>query len=141
VDANAGTGPDPAVRGQHFGGRTNRHVVTTIGGGASEYLDWTYNHNTRYELEGQATLDEQPIGRYRPLKAKSATSRNILLVEKTADPGPAPASPLCPDAVPRLKPVPDHAHVNSLLWGALFGGLFLLVLGIYVAIRIQNRSR
>ncbi|MBU1244027.1 hypothetical protein KJ612_12555 [Myxococcota bacterium] len=139
VDANAGTGPDPAVRGQHFGGRSNRHVVTTIGGGASEYLNWTYNHNTRYELEGQATLDEQPIGRYRPLKAKP-TSRNILLVEKTADPGPAQA-PVCPAVVPQLKPVPDHTRTNSLLWGALFGGLFLLVLGIYIAIRMQNRSR
>ena len=140
VDANAGTGTDPAVRGLHFGGRTNRHVVTTIGGGSSEYLDWTYNHNTRYEIEGQATLDEQPIGRYRPLKAKSATARNILLVEKTAEAKPEPPQ-RCPTLAPAKKTEDDDSRIHSLLWGALFGGLFLLVLGIYIAIRMQNRNR
>ncbi len=139
VDANAGTGADPAVRGLHFGGRTNRHVVTTIGGGASEYLDWTYNHHTRYTLEGQATLDELPIGRYRPLKSKAA-ARNILLVEKTAEAKPAQPSACLPQAIPAAAPPAAKSfRVTSLLWSALFAGLFLLVLGIYIAIRVQRR--
>ncbi len=140
VDANAGGGADPAVRGLHFGGRTNRHIVTTIGGGASEYLDWTYNHHTRYELEGQATLTEQPIGRYRPLKVKAAAGRNILLVEKAAEARPEPPAPACPPVVePPASPEAHRGRVTSLLWSALFAGLFLLVLGIYIAIRVQRR--
>ncbi len=67
VDANAGAHKSPAEQGRYFGGRSNRHVVTTIGGGASDYLDWTYNHNERYQSENGASLEIRPIARYRPL--------------------------------------------------------------------------
>ncbi len=144
MDANAGSSPDPAVRGLYFGGRTNRHVVTTVGGGASEYLDWTYNHHTRYELEDQGKLEEQPIGRYRPLvKPGKSPRRNILLVEadSVADPEPVPSP--CPTVEPcpeaSRRPVVSRKHL--LLWGTLFGGLFLLVFGIYLALRFQKRNR
>ncbi len=69
VDANAGYGKPPGERGHYFGGRSNRHVVTTIGGGASEYLDWTYNNHEVFRTEGNATLKVQPIARYRPLES------------------------------------------------------------------------
>jgi hypothetical protein len=66
IDANFGAGVGPGARGSYFGGRGNRHVVTTVGGGGSDYLAWTYNSHERYELEGGATLDVQPLARYRP---------------------------------------------------------------------------
>lgn len=67
MDANAGTGESPAGKAEYFGGRSNRHVVTTRGGGSSELLDWTYNSHTVHEVRGQAELQEQTIARYRPL--------------------------------------------------------------------------
>jgi transglutaminase-like putative cysteine protease len=39
LDANAAHGQPPGERAALFGGRSNGHVVTTVGGGASEYLD------------------------------------------------------------------------------------------------------
>jgi hypothetical protein len=71
LDANAGYGKRPGERGSYFGGRSNRHVVTTIGGGASEYLDWTYNSHETFKTEGNATLKVQPIARYRPLEIEA----------------------------------------------------------------------
>lgn len=147
VDANAGSDKNPVVRGLYFGGRSNRHVVTTIGGGASEYLEWDYNHHTRYEVEGNALLEEVPIGRYRPLKVRTA-QRDIVLVEKKSEVEPAKpdTSPCaCPLSVPALvhmdetKDSTTRSHL--LLWGILFSGLFLTVLGVYIALRIQNRLR
>jgi len=73
LDANAGYGKPPGERGSYFGGRSNRHVVTTTGGGASEYLDWTYNSNETFKTEGNATLKVQPIARYRPLETEGET--------------------------------------------------------------------
>lgn len=68
VDANAGQGERPGKRGHSFGGRSNRHVVTTIGGGASELLDWDYNCYATWETVGAAELERRPIARYRPLE-------------------------------------------------------------------------
>ncbi len=68
VDANAAHDELPGVRGSFFGGRSNRHVVTTIGGGASEYLEWTYNSHETYQTVGAAELEVRPIARYRPLE-------------------------------------------------------------------------
>ncbi len=67
VDANAGHGELPGARGSFFGGRSNRHLVTTIGGGASELLDWTYNSHETYRTKGAPDLEVRPIARYRPL--------------------------------------------------------------------------
>jgi Transglutaminase-like superfamily len=72
VDANAGHGESPAGKAEHFGGRSNRHVVTTRGGGSSALLDWTYNSHTLYDVRGAVELEEQSIARYRPLKDAAA---------------------------------------------------------------------
>ena len=74
IDANAAHGVKPGERGFFFGGRTNRHVVTTIGGGNSKFLEWNYNNSETWKSAGGATLDVQPLGRYRPLAAKSAAA-------------------------------------------------------------------
>ncbi|MBI4700358.1 MAG: hypothetical protein HY744_04170 [Deltaproteobacteria bacterium] len=71
VDANAGQGKPPGERGSFFGGRSNRHVVTTTGGGASELLEWTYNSFETYGSEGGATIEVRPVARYRPLETKA----------------------------------------------------------------------
>ncbi len=67
IDANAGYGTSPGERGHYFGGRSNRHVITTVAGGESELLDWGYNSHQTYGVEGAATLDVQSVARFRPL--------------------------------------------------------------------------
>lgn len=74
LDANAAHGRPAGERAAFFGGRSNRHVVTTIGGGGSEQLEWTYNSNEKYSAEGEVTLDIQPIARYRPLTGGPAAA-------------------------------------------------------------------
>lgn len=73
VDANAGHGASPGDKGHSFGGRSNRHVVTTLGGGASEYLDWTYNNFETYDTTGRVELQVNPIARYRPRETGAAS--------------------------------------------------------------------
>jgi hypothetical protein len=61
-------------------------------------------------------------------------------VEKAAETRPEPPAPACPPEVtPTPGPGTHRGRLTSLLWSALFAGLFLLVLGIYVAIRVQRR--
>jgi len=78
LDANAAHGRAPGERAAYFGGRSNRHVVTTLGGGGSEYLEWGYNHHEDYGEEGGATLQVQPIGRYRPLQGGPAATPSVI---------------------------------------------------------------
>jgi hypothetical protein len=92
MDANAGFGESPAGKAEFFGGRSNRHVVTTRGGGSSEWLDWTYNSHSVHQVRGQATLEEQNVARYRPLPADAgapvATAPRVF-APKLTDPVPS----------------------------------------------------
>ena len=65
IDADAAHGRAPGERGHFFGGRSNRHVVTTVGGGNSDPLEWTYNNNEKYAVDGNATLEVLPMARAR----------------------------------------------------------------------------
>ncbi|MBN1873529.1 MAG: C10 family peptidase, partial [Anaerolineae bacterium] len=44
----------PLPRYDYFGALDNRHFVTTIGGGDSEYLGWNYHDNYNYTYDGTA---------------------------------------------------------------------------------------
>lgn len=98
LDANAAHGAPPGERASFFGGRSNRHVVTTIEGGGSKLLDWTYNSNETYRTAGDVTLETMPIARYRPLEggppAAPASAPSVLapkLAPASASPGAEPA--------------------------------------------------
>ncbi len=98
VDANAGQGKPPGERGDYFGGRSNRHVVTTIGGGASDYLDWEYNRFETYDMRGRVELETQSISRYRPLESQPTA-------QEAAPPAPAPLLAESPEG--RNPPAPS----------------------------------
>ena len=68
IDANAGHGGNPRERAGAFAGRSNRHVVTTIGGGASDLLEWDYNSHETYRATPRAKLEARQLARYRPLR-------------------------------------------------------------------------
>jgi len=47
VDPGVADSPYPRRKALAIGHRSNRYLITTIGGGDSEYLDWSYNFNEK----------------------------------------------------------------------------------------------
>ena len=68
VDANAGDDPWPADQAAAFGGISNRFLVTTEGGGDSEYLGWSYNHENRWVSSGKCRLRLESTAEWEPLE-------------------------------------------------------------------------
>ncbi|MGM0483880.1 MAG: transglutaminase domain-containing protein [Candidatus Krumholzibacteriota bacterium] len=70
VDANAGDSEYPARQGEGFGGISNRFLITTEGGGNSEYLDWSYNHMNKWVTEGKCEVRFFTAAEWEPLEEK-----------------------------------------------------------------------
>ncbi|MBD3179988.1 MAG: transglutaminase [Candidatus Latescibacteria bacterium] len=68
VDANAGDSKYPARQGAAFGGISNRFLITTEGGGNSEYLDWSYNHMNRWVTEGKCSVRFFTAAEWEPIE-------------------------------------------------------------------------
>ncbi|MBN2185220.1 MAG: transglutaminase [Candidatus Krumholzibacteriota bacterium] len=66
VDANAGDKNTPAEQAAAFGGISNRFLITTEGGGDSEYLEWSYNHQNRWVSKGKCTIKAEVIAEWSP---------------------------------------------------------------------------
>jgi transglutaminase-like putative cysteine protease len=129
LDANAGHGGNPRERASFFGGRSNRHVVTTIGGGASDLLEWSYNSHETYRTTPKAKLEVRPLARYRPL----ATDARV-------EPSEAPKvlAPRLTDAVGAEGPTAGQgAPAASRWWYAVVAAL----LGFAVGAGVSRRSR
>jgi len=69
VDANRGDAKSPADQARGFGELSNRFLITTHGGGDSEYLWWGYNSYAKYKTTGYAKVEEENFGLWEPLKA------------------------------------------------------------------------
>jgi hypothetical protein len=67
VDANAGDRDLPADQAAAFGGISNRFLVTTEGGGGSEYLGWSYNHENKWVSSGKCSVRFETIAEWEPL--------------------------------------------------------------------------
>jgi transglutaminase-like putative cysteine protease len=67
VDANAGDRELPAEQAAAFGGIANRFLVTTAGGGASEYLDWNYNAQPEWVSTGKCRVKIESIAEWEPM--------------------------------------------------------------------------
>ena len=59
-----------ADRARGFGGLSNRFLITTQGGGDSEYLGWGYNSFARYKTTGRCKVEEDHFGFWEPLPAR-----------------------------------------------------------------------
>jgi transglutaminase-like putative cysteine protease/sugar lactone lactonase YvrE len=66
VDANRGDASAPADQGRGFGGLANRFLITTIGGGDSEHLAWSYNSFARFRSAGYCMTEEENFGFWEP---------------------------------------------------------------------------
>jgi transglutaminase-like putative cysteine protease len=68
VDANRGDAKTPADQARGFGQLANRFLITTQGGGDSEYLGWGYNAHARHKATGYCKVEEEHFGFWEPLE-------------------------------------------------------------------------
>jgi hypothetical protein len=67
IDANKGDAGTPADQVRGFGELANRFLITTQGGGDSQYLRWGYNYQATYRATGYCKLEEEALGFWEPL--------------------------------------------------------------------------
>lgn len=67
VDLDVGDAQLPRDKARGFGLIQNRFLITTEGGGGSEYLEWGYNGNTRMTTIGRAKVEIEYFGEWTPL--------------------------------------------------------------------------
>jgi hypothetical protein len=67
VDPSGGDREWPADQARYFGGLANRFLITTHGGGDSEYLGWDYNAYASYVYQGRGTVHEEGYGIWSPV--------------------------------------------------------------------------
>lgn len=68
VDPSGGDSPWPSSRAGAFGFLNNRYLITTIGGGGSEYMAWSYNSNEQWTSEGRCEIVVENFGDWTPLE-------------------------------------------------------------------------
>ena len=70
LDPSSGRGvfEYPARKAAVIGYRDNRYLITTIGGGESEHLEWDYNSNARWQSKGPCKVETERFGEWSPLE-------------------------------------------------------------------------
>jgi sugar lactone lactonase YvrE len=68
VDVSAGDQPSPGSRAQTIGVLRNRYLITTKGGGDSEYLDFYYNFNEKWQTKGKCKVFSKQYGEFIPVE-------------------------------------------------------------------------
>jgi len=68
VDASRGDAKSPADQARGFGELSNRFLITTQGGGDSEYLNWGYNCFAKYKTTGHCKVEEDHFGFWEPIE-------------------------------------------------------------------------
>ncbi|MFQ6091574.1 MAG: transglutaminase domain-containing protein [bacterium] len=67
-DAQGGDKDLPRDQADSIGHLSNRFLLTTFGGGNSEYLEWSYDSNVFWTAEPRAEVHFENIAEWRPLK-------------------------------------------------------------------------
>ncbi len=76
IDPSGGDNATPAAQASAIGYLNNRFLITTIGGGGSEYMEWTYNSNERWTSKGPCKIYTEHIGEWSPLSDSESMSLN-----------------------------------------------------------------
>lgn len=66
-DANKGDSKQPAGQASGIGDISARYVITTTGGGNSEYMDWTYNYNHHWKSRGKCRIYSEHYSEWSPV--------------------------------------------------------------------------
>jgi transglutaminase-like putative cysteine protease len=69
ADPSRGDSKWPSERADSFGHVSNRLLITTAGGGGSEYLEWGYNNNERWTSTGRAKVVVENFAEWSPVTA------------------------------------------------------------------------
>lgn len=69
IDPSGGDYKLPARQASAIGYLNNRFLITTIGGGGSEFLEWGYNSNEIWQSKGRCKIHVEHIGEWSPLEA------------------------------------------------------------------------
>jgi transglutaminase-like putative cysteine protease len=69
IDPSGGDYEEPAKQANAIGNLQNRFLITTTGGGGSEYLEWGYNSNEKWTSQGKCKVYSEHIGEWSPLKS------------------------------------------------------------------------
>jgi len=67
VDVSAGDTPVPANRARKIGVLRNKYLITTKGGGDSEYLEFYYNFNAKWKTNGKCKIYTKEFGEFTPI--------------------------------------------------------------------------
>ncbi len=68
VDVSAGDSPLPAQRARTIGVLRNKYLITTKGGGDSEYLEFYYNFNAKWKTDGKCKIYSKNFGEFTPIE-------------------------------------------------------------------------
>ena len=68
VDVSAGDSPVPAKRARRIGVLQNKFLITTKGGGDSEYLEFYYNFNANWKTRGKCKIHTQQFAEFVPVE-------------------------------------------------------------------------
>ncbi len=71
VDPSGGDSEWPGQQANSFGYLNNRFLITTIGGGGSEYLGWSYNSNEEWKSKGRCKIVVENFGEWSPLNMET----------------------------------------------------------------------
>ncbi len=68
VDPQGGDKDTPSKVAESIGHLSNRFLITTESGGASEYLGWNYNYDQRWTSKGPVKVHAEAVGEWSPVK-------------------------------------------------------------------------
>ncbi len=66
IDPSGGDQKRPEAQARYIGHVANRYLITTIGGGGSEYLGWEYNSFETWQSEGVCKVYSEKLGEWSP---------------------------------------------------------------------------
>ena len=66
VDPSGGDQKNPKAQAEYIGHVSNRFLITTVGGGGSEYLEWEYNSNVMWQSKGVCKIYSEKLGEWSP---------------------------------------------------------------------------
>ncbi len=70
MDPQGGDKATPRERALNIGNLPNRFLITTQGGGDSEYLGWYYNSNETWQSDPQVKVEIEAFGEWEPVATK-----------------------------------------------------------------------
>jgi sugar lactone lactonase YvrE len=75
IDPQGGDKEKPGEVAESIGVLSNRFLITTQGGGASEYLGWNYNYDQTWISKGPVKIHTEAVAEWSPLVEKQAEKK------------------------------------------------------------------